>query len=255
MNKLQVFHNIFTVLAITATVSPSATSGPVCVLISPTTTTPSPTKPAPPRIPHAEQGKCGVQPPWIDKLFARHHQDTGLRMNCKFVQEALWAGEFYMRNWWHYIKREFWCQIEYYESTFRWFNEGRIDYYLTHHFKEKIKRMAETYPGTEYGCTTMYRLGYFFNFRNFALCIYSRRPDGNGTVAPCPDGTWNSVVSHYERVKQFNRADGRSDGLQRYCESVVDKGLLFQCSQENFETGLKSVGVIDITFKARVVQW
>ncbi|WKY02918.1 hypothetical protein Q1695_016315 [Nippostrongylus brasiliensis] len=205
MNKLQVLHIIFIVLSVTVMISSSTTSRPAtCVTVRSrvttttpstkkplssikslvTTTTPSTRKPLPSP---AEQGKCNVQPAWIDVLFAKHHENTGLRMKCEYVYHALMAGQHYMRHWNHYIKKEFWCKIEHYESTLRWFNEHRVDILLTQYFDEKIRRIAETYPGTEYGCTTMYRLGYFFNFRIFSLCLYSRRHYANGTLAPCPD--------------------------------------------------------------------
>ncbi|WKY02920.1 hypothetical protein Q1695_016317 [Nippostrongylus brasiliensis] len=187
MNKLQVLHIIFIVLSVTVMISPAVTSGPVCVPIGSTTSTPSPKKPAPSRIP--EEEKCYVQPAWINELFARHHSGTGLRMNCDYVQQAFWIGHFYMQNWKHSIDKKSWCLIEHHENTWNWFNEHLIDDYLTHYFDDKIKKMAETYPNTEYGCTTMYRTGYSFSFRHFALCIYSRRPNSNGARAPCPDGT------------------------------------------------------------------
>ncbi|VDL74928.1 unnamed protein product [Nippostrongylus brasiliensis] len=55
----------------------------------------------------------------------------------------------------------------------RWFHEDGINTYLSRYFDEKIKKMADTYPNTEYGCTTMYRNGYFFNLNIYLLCIYS----------------------------------------------------------------------------------
>ncbi|WKY02917.1 hypothetical protein Q1695_016314 [Nippostrongylus brasiliensis] len=183
MNKLQAFHNIFIVLAVTATVSPSATSGPVCVLISPTTTTPSPRKPL---SQQKKQEKCDENPAWIHAVFAKHHASTDLRMNCYYNKEALWAADFYMGKGKHSVNKDYWCQIEHYENTWkRWFHEDGINTYLTLYFDEKINRMAKTYPGTEYGCTAMWRNGYFFNLNIFLLCIYSRQYV-NGTVAPCP---------------------------------------------------------------------
>ncbi|WKY02910.1 hypothetical protein Q1695_016311 [Nippostrongylus brasiliensis] len=190
MSKLEALHTIFIVLSVTAMATLSATSGPVCVPIGSTPTTPSPKEPTPPGVPDPEQGKCKVQPPWIDQLFAKHHNGTGLRMNCEYVHEANWAGMQFIRNGRHNVNKNFWCVIEHHESTWRWFSKERIDYYVTHYFKEKIRKMAATYPGTEYGCSTRFRSSRVtYLFRNFALCIYSRRYYENKTLAPCPDGT------------------------------------------------------------------
>ncbi|WKY02919.1 hypothetical protein Q1695_016316 [Nippostrongylus brasiliensis] len=36
-----------------------------------------------------------------------------------------------------------------------YFNEWRVEGYLKAYFPEKIRLIANTYPGTQYGCTAM----------------------------------------------------------------------------------------------------
>ncbi|WKY02909.1 hypothetical protein Q1695_016310 [Nippostrongylus brasiliensis] len=179
MIKLQALFVLSIVSALTAVIASSSGTDDEA------TTVPASEKPRPTRA----EGECGVKPEWIHRLFARYHNGTGLRMNCRYNTEAYWAAIPFLNRDVNTVNKDFWCRITHKEN--RWgfqFNEKLIESFLKSFFTEKISLIAQTYPGTEYGCTAMHNK-YYGLFTNLALCIYSRRPYENGTLAPCPKGT------------------------------------------------------------------
>ncbi|WKY02921.1 hypothetical protein Q1695_016318 [Nippostrongylus brasiliensis] len=214
MSKIQSLQIIFIVATVTANSAFADGSGTsrqaICIVreyrtttsLVPPTVVPSTVEPTLPEAvslpttvsskvvvkPTRPEGECYEKPEWIHRLFAKYHNNTGLHMNCEYNKEAYWAAIPLLAYGINTVHKDYWCRIVHSEYVWGYFNEWRVEGYLKAYFPEKIKSIAKTYPGTQYGCTAMYNK-YFFNFYQLVICIYSRLRSKDGTVAECPKGT------------------------------------------------------------------